>query len=180
MWLESELHTTRGSTDILLATLEDGIEFLTIAGHYVLDIRYILQSSFNLERGSTGIEQLFQFLALIQVLQRKQVLVLDDGLAIGIHQIERQSAELGTFTSVRTSSEAMLTHIALTAIAHAQSTMHEDFEWSLWYRLVYLTDLFQREFACQNHLSETCLSQEFYLRGTAVVHLCAGMERYRW
>ena len=107
------------------------------------------------------------------------MLVLHDGLAIGIHHIERQSAELGTLATVGTTAEAMLADVALTAIAHAQRPVHEDFERCLRYGLVYLANLLQREFACQDHLTESGFGQELHLACRAVVHLRAGMEGYR-
>ena len=65
-------------------------------------------------------------------------------LAIGIHHIEGQSAELGTLSTIGTASEAMLADVALTAKAHAQGSVHKDFERCLRYGFMNLADLLQR------------------------------------
>ena len=59
------------------------------------------------------------------------------------------------------------------------STMHEDFERSLWYCFMYLTDLFQRKFTCQDHLTEACFGQELHLSHGTVVHLRTSVEGNR-
>ena len=105
------------------------------------------------------------------------MLVLGDDFPIGIHHIEGKATELCTLSPVGTPPEAMLAHIALTAIAHAQGTVHKDFEGCIGYGFVYLSDLLQRKFACQDHLSETRFGQELHLFHVAIVHLSAGMQR---
>ena len=62
--------TGRG-TDILFTPGENGIQFLTIGSGNIFHIRNILQPSFNLQRGDSGIQQRLQFLALVKVFQRK-------------------------------------------------------------------------------------------------------------
>ena len=57
--------------------------------------------------------------------------------------------------------------------------MHEDFERSLRYSLMNLANLFQREFACQNHLTKSRIGQELHLLCIAIVHLRTCMKRYR-
>ena len=114
---------------------------------------------------------------MIHILERKQVFIVGDDLPVGILQIERQAAELGTFPTVRASSETRLAHIALPAIAHAQRSVYEDFEQRIGTGAVDFPNLFQSQFASQHHLTESRLRQEAHFLRRAVIHLRAGMKR---
>ena len=88
LWLEIETAGARRSTGIFLATGKNGIELPTVSRRHILHIGHILQAAFYLQRSGSGIQQFFQHLALVEVLQRKQMLITHNGLAIGIYQTE--------------------------------------------------------------------------------------------
>ena len=88
LWLEIDTAGARRSTGIFLATGKNGIELPTVSRRHILHIGHILQAAFYLQRSGSGIQQFFQHLALVEVLQRKQMLITHNGLAIGIYQTE--------------------------------------------------------------------------------------------
>ncbi len=73
-------------------------------------------------------------------------------LAFAINDFERQTAKLGTFASVGRALEAMLRGVATSAVAHAESTMHEGFEWKLWARCMDSAYLFKVELSGEDNL----------------------------
>ena len=60
------------------------IEPLAIGCHHILDIGDILQASFNLERRRACLYQLCQMVALVEILQRQQMALVDELLAVAI------------------------------------------------------------------------------------------------
>lgn len=86
--LEVEMASTRRSTGIFLATGKNGIELPTVSRRHILHIGHILQAAFYLQGSGSGIQQFFQHLTLVEVFQRKQMLITHNGLAIGIYQTE--------------------------------------------------------------------------------------------
>ena len=57
-------------------------------------------------------------------------------LVVGINQVKLHTAELGTFTTVGRTGEAFFGCIADSGITDAESTMHEDFNLSVWNSIV--------------------------------------------
>lgn len=85
--LEVEMASTRRSTGIFLATGKNGIELPTVSRRHILHIGHILRYFLSSAKW-LRIQQFFQHLALVEVLQRKQMLITHNGLAIGIYQTE--------------------------------------------------------------------------------------------
>ena len=108
------------------------------------------------------------------------MLLLRNDAVIGINQGEGQTAELGAFSAVGTSSEAGLTGVTLAAVTDAEGAVNENLERYLRYGFVDGANLVERELAGQHHLTESSLSEEARLINGAVVHLRAGVERNRW
>ena len=125
---EIEMASSRRSTDIFLATGKDGIELPAVSRRHILHVCHILQTAFYLQRSGSGIQQLFQHLALVEVFQRKQMFVTHNRLAIGIYQTERQATKLRTLSPVGAPFETSLADIALTAIADTKSPVHKNLE----------------------------------------------------
>ena len=103
------------------------------------------------------------------------MLVADDGLAVGVDQVEGQAAELGALAAVGRAVEAILRGVAPAAEAHAERPVHEGFERNGRGGMDG-ADVGQREFACQHHLLEARTGQEGHLLGRAVVHLRRGVQ----
>ena len=87
--LKLEIARTRRSPYIFRTTGKDGIQLLTISGRYILHVRNVFQSPFYLERGSSGIQQLLQFITLIHIFQRKQMFVFDNHFPVRVYQTKR-------------------------------------------------------------------------------------------
>ena len=107
------------------------------------------------------------------------MLVLFYCLSVGIHQIESQTAELCTLATVGTTAITSLAHITLPTVANAQGTMNEHFEKRFRTCIVYFLYFIKREFACQNHLTETYIRKELHFLRCTVIHLRTGMQCYR-
>ena len=105
------------------------------------------------------------------------MLIADNHFPVGIHQIESQPAELGTLSTVRTAAVTGLTGVTLTAVAHTQGSMNKNFERRVGTIPVNRRNLFQCQFACEHHLTETGLSQKLHFLRRTVIHLRTGMQR---
>ena len=88
------------------------------------------------------------------------MLVFGNDSSIGIFQVEWQTAELGTFSTIGAALETSLAGIALSAIADAKGTMNEYFQWSGGACLMNLIDFIQRELTSQYDLTETSLCKD--------------------
>ena len=170
----------RRSTHIFLPALQDGVQALAVGSRHVLHVGHVFQPSLYLQRGNSCVEQLLQHVQAVHVLQRQQVLVLHHHPSVGIHQRERQAAELGTLPTVGTAPEASLAGVTLSAITYTQSPVHKHLERRVGTGLVDGGYLVKRQFARQYHLSEAGLRQKAHLSGRSVVHLRAGMQRDGW
>ena len=106
--LEGDIASAKGQPGTVIPVLKYLVNFLAVVTCNILDISDILQSSFNLERTDTGINEFFKILTSVHVLEREQMLILNDFISIGIFHVKRQTAELGTFASVGTPPETIL------------------------------------------------------------------------
>ena len=90
--------------------------------------------------------------------------------------MEGEATELGTFSTIGATSETGLTGITLSAVTHAEGAMYEDFQQCFRTSLVDGADFFQRQFARQDHLTESCFMEKLHLLNGTVVHLRTGMQ----
>ena len=67
---------------------DDLIETLTIGCHHILHIICVFQTSLYLQRAHTRPHQFLQMVYLAKVLEREQVLVVDDGGSMVILEVE--------------------------------------------------------------------------------------------
>ena len=140
---EIEAATARRSAYILSTTGKYGIQLLAVGSCDILHIGNILQPPFYLQRRSSGIQQVFQNFTLIQVFQRKQVLVTYDCFSVSIYQAKRKAAELCALPPIGTSAETRLTDVALATVTHTKRTMHKDLQRRLRTSLVDIAYLVQ-------------------------------------
>ena len=75
--------------------------------------------------------------------------MLDDA-AVGVDEVERHPAELGTLTTICRAVETVLRRIALTAIADTQRPVDEDLQFDVGHSLVNSPYLVDGEFARQD------------------------------
>ena len=176
---ESQTDGTGRSPHVFFPALQDGIQLLTVIGGHVLHVGHVLQASLNLQRRGARIQQGLQVVALVHVFQRQQVLAAGNRFPVRIHHVEAQAAELRTLSAVGTAAETCLTHVALSAVAHAQGAVYEYLQRRIRTGGMNLCNLVQRQLTGQYHLTETGLGQEFHFLRRAVVHLCTGMQRNR-
>ena len=100
-----------------------------------------------------------------------------DEPAVGIHQIELHTAELGTLATIGRTAETIMRGIALSAVAHTKGSVNEDLQLDVGHRLMDGAYLVDGEFAGQHHAAETKVAQPSYLFRRAVVSLCRSVER---
>lgn len=96
----------RGCT-VFGAAFENLVEFLPVIGRTVFYVGHVFESSLYLERRYTRIEKLLQFVALIEVPKREQVLVFGDDIAFPVYEGIGEPAVLGAFARL-----ALRPHIA--------------------------------------------------------------------
>ena len=114
------------STAVLIGMLTyDFIKPLTIGSRHILHISNILESPFYLERGSSGLGQRKQVVALVHILQGEQIALTLYLPAISVLQRKAHTTELSTLASVGTSVETMLRSITDAGIADAKGTMNK-------------------------------------------------------
>ena len=95
---------------------------------------------------------------------------------IAVHHIELQPAELGALSPIGTPPEAMLRHVALSAVTDTERPVYKDLQRHVASRMHGL-NLGQRQFTRQHHLAEPQTVEELHLLRCTVVHLRAGMQR---
>ena len=159
--LKFQFHRSFRCTSVFLRVLgNECIECQRIGCRHILHVSSVFQSSLNLERRSTRLSQILQGIDLAQVLQRKQMLLLDKDIPLVIFQVEFHSAHLRTFASVGTASEDGFRRVTLPTQAHTQRTMHEHLQLRLWVLLMNLPDFLQTQFASQHHLLKALFTQK--------------------
>ncbi len=176
--IEQNPHLPVRRPHILPATLKNLIQAQTIPRHHILHIRNILQAPLYFQRRSPRIQQLLQMFPLVHILQRQQILIPFNHSTLRILQVKLQATELRTLPPVRTPAKAMLRRIALTAIAHTQSTMDKHLQRHL-HHPVNLTNLLQRQLPGQHHLRKALPRQETHLLRRTIIHLRTRMQLYR-
>ena len=144
----------RGTPVVVGAFGTKGVEALTIGGDDVFHIGDILQPSLYLERNRSGIGQLFQRVDATHVLQRQQMALVLNLTTVGIQQVVLHTTHLGTFTTIGRPPQTVLRHVALSAIAHTQRSMHKHLELHIGHLPMNLANLLQRQLTCQNHTAE--------------------------
>ena len=98
-------------------------------------------------------------------------------IIICIYQMIWQTAVLSTLTTVSTSSAISLTHIALTAITHTQSTVYKSFQLNIRLRRNF-RNLFQRKLPSHHHARKTNILQKANFFYCAVIGLRTCMKCY--
>ena len=103
-------------------------------------------------------------------------------LSVGIKQVELHAAKLCALTTVGTTSEALLRRIALSAVAHAEGTMHEDLKLYIGNAAVDGSYFIHRQLPGQHHTPEALCGQPSHLLDRAVVRLgrCVHAEPQCW
>ena len=84
LWDEKMPGATGGGATQVGQAFEFGVETLPIVRGDVLDVRKVLESTFDLERADAGVDQGPQVVALVVVLERQEVFVFSDDAALGI------------------------------------------------------------------------------------------------
>ena len=126
VWREGDGAFADGSAAVVLrAAGDDGIDALAVVGGDVLHVGDILQAPFNLKGGDTSIHECFEVGGAVHVLEGQQVALFFNGFAVGIDEVEGQTAELCALPTVGTAPETVLAGIAAAAVADAEGAVHE-------------------------------------------------------
>ena len=96
----------------------DAVYLLAVVGGDVLDVGDIFKTTFNFERGCTGVDEFFQTSALVEVFERKKVLVFDNAFAVAVDERVWQATTLCTLATIGTATVEGSTQVALSAVAH--------------------------------------------------------------
>ena len=115
--LEMVIHAPAAAAAVLSGMAGD--ETLTIGRHHILHIICVLQTSLYLQGAHPRPHQFLQMVYLAKVLEREQVLVVDDGGSMVILEVEGETAKLSTGAAVGRPLEAILRGVAQSAIADA-------------------------------------------------------------
>ena len=107
------------------------------------------------------------------------MLVFHNHFSFRIDKTERQAAKLRTLSPIRAAPETGLANVALTAIAYAKRPMYKYFQRNFGTSFVYLPYFTNRQFPCQNNLTEARFPEELHPFRCSIVHLRTGMKRYR-
>ena len=169
----------RGSLVLVGMTGNDGIEALAVVGGHILHVVDALEPPLNLERHGAGLDELFEMVALVEVLQREQMALTLDDTAVGIDKVELHAAELGTLTAIGAAPETMLGGIAQTAIADAEGSVDKDLELYVGHLTMDFGYLGYRQLAGKHHTAKTQRAQPAHFLGRAVVGLRRSVERKR-
>ena len=166
----------RGTLVLAGMLLDIGVEQLAIGRRHILHIRHILESALNLKRHSTRLDEFAQMFALVHILQREEIALRIEHLAISIEQVELHAAELGTGTTVGAAAKAILRRIAESAIADAERTMDKDLEFGIGLLTMDVGYLLSRQLARQYHTGKAQGAEPTDLPGRAVIRLRRGMN----
>ena len=152
---------------------------MSVVGCDVLHIAEVFQASLYLERGDAGSYHVFKLLAGVEIAERQQVLLLEEQSAVAIVEVVGGAAGLRAASAVAAAAVEVLTHVALTAVAHTEGAVDEGLEVETG-GLSDLLHLLQGGFAGQHHAAKTHLFQELYAFHGGVVALGAGMQLDGW
>ena len=123
-------------------------------GAWQCDIGDILEAPLNLEGHGTRLDEFLEVGRLVEVLQRQQVALVLEFVAIGIEEVELHAAHLCAGTTVGRTPKAVLRGIAESAIADAEGSMDEDLQFDVGNVAVDGGNLVDRQFACQDDTTE--------------------------
>ena len=160
----------------IAAALQNGVELLPIPGRDVLDVVEPLEAPLDFERADPRLDQRLQVVGLIHVLEREQVAVGHQHLAIRLLQRAGQPTELGTLAAVGAAAGPSVADVALTAVGDAERTVDEELQLHIGGRTD-LADLCKGQLARQHHLGEAHILQKLHLLRGAVISLGTGMQR---
>ena len=157
-------------------TADDVVESFAVGCRHVLHVGDVLQATFNLERRGPRINQLLQVVAEVQILERQEVTVVLQDTALGIQQVERHAADLGTGTTIGRTSEAILGDVTLAGIADAEGAVNEDLQRHVGHLAMDGGNLVNRQLTRQDHTTETQLLQLAHLLSGTVIGLRGGVQ----
>ena len=157
------------------AAFEDPVQQATVVGRHVLHVVGLFQPALDLETRDTGLHQLLEMGAVVEVFQAQQMLPLDQHTARLVEQVPRQAARLGAGTPIGAAVADVMAQITLAAVTHTQGAMHKKLQ-RHGGLLADRPDLFHAEFTAQHHLAEAHRLEELYLFHRQVVALGAGVQ----
>ena len=99
------------------------------------------------------------------------------GVPFAIYEVERQAAELGTFSPIGAATEAILRGVAATAVADTEGTMNEDFEGHGWHSGMDCPNLIEGKFTGKHRLLVSRGQAATDIVDGPVVLLGGGVER---
>ena len=139
-----------------------------------------LHPPFDLEGTDAGLNQLGQHIQGVQVLGRQQVMACihlgQHVLPLFVHQGVRQPAGLGTPAPVAAAAPDQAAHQALAAVAHAQSPVHEPFDFA-GSGAAHGLQVLQGGFPGHHRLFHAVVIGKHRAGGIGHRHLGAGVER---
>ena len=147
--------------------------------YYYRNIFRALHTSFDFVGHNACVNQLRQNAQGIHILGAQQILAcilaLQHILILGVKQLIRQTARLGTASAVAAAAADKTAHQALSAVADAQSAMDKGFDFTA--AAAGCTDFLQAQLARQYAALHACAHSEVYTAAIGNTHLRAGMQR---
>jgi hypothetical protein len=154
---------------------QERVQFFAQVGGIVFHIHQILQAAFNFKRRNACADQVRQFIAQVQVLDREQVAVFDQCFPFPVDELVRQPAVLGTGAAVGRALAIGHTHVAIAAKRYTQRA--RDKKLQIHGRgFMDGLNLIQVQFPGQHHPLNPRIGQKLHMRGIAVVRLRARVQ----
>ena len=169
--------SARSPLEVVGTPTDQVIESLAIGSYHVLHVGDVLQPAFYLERHSTRVGEFLQRIDAAHVLQRQQVTLMLNLAAVGIEEVVLHAAHLRTLATIGRAAQTELRHIALSAVAHAQRSMHEHLKFHIRHPAMNLANLLQRQLASEHDPAETQRPEPRHLLGCAVIGLGGSMKK---
>nr|AEZ49742.1 hypothetical protein pMR0211_0130 [Providencia stuartii] len=160
-------------------TRHDGIQLLAVVSGNILDVAEVLESALYLEGTDPGVDQCFEVICLVVVLQRQHMVVAGNDVALAGLEITRHPALLRAFAAVGTAVCVGFTDIALAAVGHAQGAMDKELQSHLGLG-GHGANLAQTQLPCQHHLRKAHMLEKGDFGRNPVIHLGTGVQCNRW
>ena len=125
---EEEASSTAANALVVRISVEDGIQPLTVKGGHVFDVILVFQPTLDFEGYDAGFHHIFYIICPAHIFQRKQMFVVYQRFTIAVLQVETGATDLGTLSPIAASARHHPANITLSAVAHAQRSVHEGFK----------------------------------------------------
>ena len=106
----------RGLAVLFRMFSDECIDFVPVMSDYILYVRYVFQSPFDLEARDAGTDELRDAVVKTQVLERKYAALLKQDISVPVDKVVQGAAGLRTLPTVGTAAGKTAAQIALPAV----------------------------------------------------------------